>query len=42
MGKITVIDANTFTLQTLASVPSTNTTAHTFVSAVANSIKRGS
>ena len=39
--RITVIDANTFTLQTLASAPSTNTTAHTFVSAVANSIKRG-
>ena len=39
--KISVVDANTFTLQTLASVPSTNTTAHVFVSAVANSIKRG-
>ena len=38
--KISVIDANTFTLQTLASAPSTNTTVHTFVSAVANSIKR--
>ena len=39
--KISVVDANTFTLQTLASIPSTNTTAHVFVSAVANSIKRG-
>ena len=38
--KISVVDANTFTLQTLASIPSTNTTAHVFVSAVANSIKR--
>ena len=38
--KISVVDANTFTLQTLTSVPSTNTTAHVFVSAVANSIKR--
>ena len=39
--KITVSDANTFSVQTLATTPSTNTTAHTFVSAVANSIKRG-
>ena len=38
--KITVSDANTFSIQTLDTTPSTNTTAHTFVSAVANSIKR--
>ena len=38
--KITVSDANTFSVQTLATTPSTNTTVHTFVSAVANSVKR--
>ena len=38
--KITVSDANTFSLQTLKNIPSTNTTTHTFVSAVANSVNR--
>ena len=38
--KISVSDANTFSLQTLKTTPSTNTTVHTFVSAVANSVKR--
>ena len=37
---ITYIDANTFSIQVLENVPSTNTTTHNFVSAVANSIER--
>ena len=36
--KVTVVDATNFTLQVLDSTPSTNTDAHTFVSAVANGI----
>ena len=38
--QVTVADANNFTVQVLADVPSTNTTDHEFVSGVANSIKR--
>ena len=38
--KIYNVTTNTFDIQVLNSVPSTNTTAHTFISAVANSITR--
>ena len=37
---VTKVDANTFTVQVLDTIPSTNTTLHTFVSAVANSITK--
>ena len=38
--EVTAIDANNFSVQVLESQPSTNTTAHTFLSADANSIKK--
>ena len=37
---VTKVDANTFTIQVLDTVPSTNTTLHSFVSSVANSITK--
>ena len=36
----TYVDANSFSVQVLAKIPSTNTTTHTYVSAAANSVKR--
>ena len=38
--KVTLVDATNFTLQVLETQPSTNTDAHTFVSAIANGIKQ--
>ena len=39
--KVSNVQTNTFDVQVLDTTPSTNTTAHTFVSAVANSVTRG-
>ena len=38
---ITYIDGNTFSVQVLRNIPSTNTTTHAFVSANSNSVTRG-
>ena len=38
--KIDKIDANSFSVQVLAKTPSTNVTAHTYVTAAANSVER--
>ena len=38
--KVTVVDTTNFTIQVLETQPSTNTDAHTFVSAIANGIKQ--
>jgi len=39
--KIFNVQANTFDVQVLKTIPSTNTTVHTFVSATANNLERG-